>query len=588
MTKRSKVLPRVKYNHANPVFLLDTGARRRDFWQNVRAACAPVAPAADDADNFWKDVFVVRPVPWMRMAQSLTGHAALIALVVMAVRFAPKPAHVMAADLPRRPEVIYYSPSEYLTPLSTLSPTGGRSLQGDPVASNQHILSVPPEADNRSQTIVTPSPLEITHDVQTPNIVAWNEKPAIPVAATRRDAANLNVPALTPQVVPPQPQVSSELRRNNMTLAQTVVAPAPEVKMVTSSHAALETPAVVPPPPEANQLHSARPSEVNLAPAAVNATPRLPTELQRTVSGRTAPSLGLDASGAVVPPPPSSGEVGSAGDYRRGAGQLIALGIHPDVSNGSLAVPQGNRRGTFEASPQGKAGASGSPTLQGDPAARGSGSGGSGRSNSLPPGLMVEPSPGPVGSHSASSPGSAGNGTGSGTGRTSTPPTVAKLTVPRISTLPTRSSVPIAETSPADLARRIFGDRKIYTMNVNVPNLNSAGGSWQVRFAQKKDAEAVPGELTAPQPLREVDPAYPTQLMRENVEGTVALYAIIESDGTVSRIQILHSIDDRLDQYAAAALAKWTFRPAEKNGSKVPLEAVVLVPFKAIRQRSNF
>ncbi|MBA3914797.1 MAG: hypothetical protein H0X25_13315, partial [Acidobacteriales bacterium] len=146
MTKRAKAPPRVKYDHANPVFLLDTPVRRREFWQNFRASMAAAQPTPGGAGDFWKDVFVVRPVPWMRMAQSLVLHAAIVALAVLAIRFAPESSHVVATDLPRRPEVIYYSPSEYLAPISTLRPESSRSQQGDPVASNQHILSVPPQA----------------------------------------------------------------------------------------------------------------------------------------------------------------------------------------------------------------------------------------------------------------------------------------------------------------------------------------------------------------------------------------------------------------------------------------------------------
>jgi len=81
-----------------------------------------------------------------------------------------------------------------------------------------------------------------------------------------------------------------------------------------------------------------------------------------------------------------------------------------------------------------------------------------------------------------------------------------------------------------------------------------------------------------------VDPAYPLELMRRNVEGTVALYAVIHSDGSVSNVRVLRGVDDRLDGYAMAALSRWRFHPATKNGNPVALEAVVMIPFKAFKK----
>jgi TonB family protein len=133
----------------------------------------------------------------------------------------------------------------------------------------------------------------------------------------------------------------------------------------------------------------------------------------------------------------------------------------------------------------------------------------------------------------------------------------------------------------------IFGDRKFYSMTLNMPNLNSAGGSWVIRFAELKGNDTE-GELTAPVATQKVDPAYPMELMRRNVQGTVTLYAVIRNDGSVSNVRVLRGVDDRLDQYARAALANWHFRPATRNGNAVDLEAVVLIPFKPVRLKSGF
>ena len=126
---------------------------------------------------------------------------------------------------------------------------------------------------------------------------------------------------------------------------------------------------------------------------------------------------------------------------------------------------------------------------------------------------------------------------------------------------------------------QVFGPKRYYTMALNMPNLTSAGGSWIIRFAELQE-NSVKGELTAPVATLKVDPAYPAELIREQVEGTVTLYAVIHADGTVADVRVLRGVDDRLDENARTALLRWHFRPATKNGSAVELEAVVQIPFR--------
>jgi TonB family protein len=141
----------------------------------------------------------------------------------------------------------------------------------------------------------------------------------------------------------------------------------------------------------------------------------------------------------------------------------------------------------------------------------------------------------------------------------------------------------LSATIPAtELERQVFGQRKFYSMILNMPNLNSAGGSWIIRFAELQ-GDDTGGDLTAPEATHKVDPGYPLELMRQNVQGTVTLYAVIRSDGTVGSVRVLNSPDQRLDSYARTALTGWHFRPATKNGSPVDLEAVVIIPFRPTR-----
>ena len=132
--------------------------------------------------------------------------------------------------------------------------------------------------------------------------------------------------------------------------------------------------------------------------------------------------------------------------------------------------------------------------------------------------------------------------------------------------------------------RQVFGGKRLYATTLNMPNLNSSSGSWEIRFAEL-DTGQKKGYLVAPLATEQSDPGYPLELMRANVQGMVTLYAIIHADGRVSDIRVLNSPDERLDPYAAKALARWKFLPAERAGKPVALEAVVKIPF---RVRRNF
>ena len=164
---------------------------------------------------------------------------------------------------------------------------------------------------------------------------------------------------------------------------------------------------------------------------------------------------------------------------------------------------------------------------------------------------------------------------------------MADATPPRVSSTPPHSLSEVSPEKATDVDRWIFGDKKFYAMTLNMPNLNSAGGSWVIRFAELNPNEAK-GDLTAPEATRKVDPAYPLEMMRRNVHGTVTLYAVIRNDGSVSDVRVLRGVDDQLDQYARTALSHWHFRPATKNGAPVDLEAVVMIPFKPVRFKTGF
>ena len=155
---------------------------------------------------------------------------------------------------------------------------------------------------------------------------------------------------------------------------------------------------------------------------------------------------------------------------------------------------------------------------------------------------------------------------------------------------PKESEAEAERTGPPDFAtlppgakpEMIFASKKVYTLFVNMPNLNSATGSWILNFSELRDnaSRYATGDLSGPLPLKKVDPKYPPTALAERVQGEIVLYAVIRRDGSVDRIQLVRGIDRQLDANAMSALGQWKFRPAAKQGAAVELEAIVHIPFR--------
>ncbi len=624
-----------------PRLLVELDPWARNFFRNLTDFLLRRRPVAVVVSSppapFWPDVFVTRRLPWFAFAESLLYHGIVLVVAWSVSTFVSSRPQVTQVRRFDSHDVIYYSPSEYLPPLDTGSPQAAEPQKGDPEFAKQPILSVPPEADNHRQTIVTPPDIKLNHDVKTPNIVAWGDHTVpVPEAAIQRQSPQM--PALPNQIVAPVPEVPEAANRPMNSMAQAVVAPPPQdavsgVRAVTAmsidvvapapnadsagTRRALRGPeaAIVEPPPAVNAASIRKFGDINIGRSDVIApAPQLAVPAQRTLAplgsggkavippppatdgsavsggviGRNARAQGgMEASGGqIVPPPPSVQRSGVAG------GRLIALGIHPAVAPPSDPIT-GNRRGTFAATPDGKVGAAATPDIRGSNSAGsdGHGAGADGPQNATgvnahgsiagaPPGLHVGAS-----SRGSSNGTQGGAGSASGDTRADGKAEVASLSKPRIGS----AAPPKAELveNPSPLEREIFHDRRLYSMTLNMPNLNSAGGSWVMRFAEL-ESNLQKGVLIAPVADHKVDPAYPMQLMRENVSGTVTLRAIIRADGSVSEIKVVNGADARLDQYASQALARWHFRPAMKNDTNVDVEAIVMIPFKPILKRSAF
>ena len=555
----------------DPVFLVELEPWHLVFFRNLadlftRKTRATIA--ASPPGTFWPDVFVVQRAPWDKLLQSLIGHIVLLAAIPTIARVLPRRVPLAESSAFNRADVIYYSPSEYMPPLNT----GGNEMRRyprkpDAEYARQPIISVPREPDNRRQTIVTAPGVILDRDLPLPNIVAWSQvQPAVPLEATA-DASDRRAPVIPVAVVSPTPELTGTSSRQLSALSRSIVAPPPEANIAISARTLQgPQPTVVEPAPNV-QVASMRSGDIGHS-EVVSPAPALLVAEQRSLRAMSTGNSATTA--AVVPPAPSL-----SGATSSGSGRLIALGIHPAALAQSVEVPSGNRRGRFAATPSGRKGGSGSPGSSVNDSHGGGVLSGNG-SEGLPAGLLVEQGPTP-----ASNP---GNGSPASIASPSEPTHSAKLTLPTVTDSKSHPAAKVSDEKVTDLDRRVFGARKFYSMTLNMPNLNSAGGSWVIRFAELKENENK-GDLSAPVATQKVDPPYPTELMRHNVQGTVTLLAVIRSDGSVGDVRVLRGVDDRLDEYAREALLQWHFLPALKNGSAVDLEAVVIIPFRPLRMR---
>ena len=252
------------------------------------------APAA-----FWPDVFVDRKLPWRRFLQSGAYHALALAAIWAGSRFLALQPHATMQPAFTHADVVYYTPSEYLPPLDTRQSTSVRARQADPEYSAQPIISVPPEADNRSQTLfnhkdVTPPNIQLQHDVPLPNVVSLLEK----------------IPGDPRMPIGPAPAVpASEISRLAPRMEHSVIAPPPDLQAASQNTLAAPPPAVVAPPPDVEARSTRRLGDLNIGRSSVIApAPQLTLDEQRALPSRStsAPRSPQGQSQVQVKAPPPS------------------------------------------------------------------------------------------------------------------------------------------------------------------------------------------------------------------------------------------------------------------------------------------
>jgi TonB family protein len=547
---------------------------RRNIADLFRAAPPPAWLTSRPA-QYWPDALVHRPVAWKAARQSFLGHT-LVILAVYALNLAwLNQPQILPETPPRTQTVLHYELSEYLPAVNprktkAVAPRRPQPQKADPGYAPQEIVVTNENHISTKQTIVQANPVFLNQDTPLPNLISSVTVPGAPVAMSHPlPVLPVNVPQIAPPaqlvvqssvrplIFPPaaRPEVAAPAgtvaNRRAIPLlppeSAIVIPPAPEAisRKTESLQIPAQAPAQVAPPPPSEVSASHALQSIPLPFNAPQVAPLAPAAVSRSLSNIGLP---LPDAKAVPPAPPL---ISGSTAREKELGQMLVLNARPIPPSGPVAIPEGSRPGEFTVSPSGQAGATAQPEMR-------KGNDAKTASHSSSDIYVAEP-----------------------------PAKVTGNTVITAAASPPAARPPDRTDQPRDrIDAQVFGTRRPYSMRLSMPNLTSSTGSWSIRFAELNATGHGESDLSAPEAIKKVDPAYPQELMHDRIEGTVVLYAVIHADGSVGEVRVLEGFDERLNENASKALAQWRFRPGTKDGAPVDVEAVVRVPFRV--RRSTF
>lgn len=143
--------------------------------------------------------------------------------------------------------------------------------------------------------------------------------------------------------------------------------------------------------------------------------------------------------------------------------------------------------------------------------------------------------------------------------------------------------------SPVERGRQLMeetqsgggGSRRVFVTYLYLANLTSQSSSWLLQFAERNPSSPA-GPVLPPRVRKKVDPCYPSEALRERVEGVVVIYGIIRADGRVEDAVVMKGANPSIDKSALEAFSSSLFEPGRKNGKSVDVEALVEIPFRLV------
>jgi TonB family protein len=483
-------------------------------------------------------------------------HAVTVATLIAAHRSG------LVTDRTCRPEriadtgrkIIWYSRTLDLPPIAPLEPAPSVSVRADQFHPRQNIAASAPHAESRRQIVIQPPPqLRLGRDIRSPNVLVFNPPSRVEAPAPK---PQFSPPARAPAGPRALPQVEAPQ------VAAAAAAPLPAAMLP----ARIPAPEFKLPQPQAPPVRAPQPiagpdaPQIAAGPAGDGTLARLTSEQPISAPQFALPQrTGNSRKPAAVPPLAalSPGVPVISGPQQPGT---VIVGLDP--SPGEIEAPPGSRSAQFSAGPV--TGGKDNGTLAA-----------SARADIHVPNLGISPGASAAGPAVTRPPAS--------------PDDRAAFRRQLMASIAAKRSsppgLPPSKPEPGGPNLVLHGST-VYTLAIDMPNVTSYEGSWILRFTEL-GGSSPDDVLTAPMATRKVDPKYIASAAEERIEGKVLLYAVIRRDGRVDHIRLVQGIDERLDESALAAFAKWEFQPATKNGEPVDLEAVVQIPFR-LRPRRKY
>jgi len=95
-------------------------------------------------------------------------------------------------------------------------------------------------------------------------------------------------------------------------------------------------------------------------------------------------------------------------------------------------------------------------------------------------------------------------------------------------------------------------------------------------------AYRIGGGVSQPIPIFKPEPEYSEEARKAKFQGTVMLAIVVDTDGKAKNIRVVRPLGMGLDEKAVEAVAKWRFKPGQKDGRPVPVMANVEVNFRLL------
>ncbi|MGA3128744.1 MAG: energy transducer TonB [Candidatus Korobacteraceae bacterium] len=136
----------------------------------------------------------------------------------------------------------------------------------------------------------------------------------------------------------------------------------------------------------------------------------------------------------------------------------------------------------------------------------------------------------------------------------------------------------------------VFRNEASYTVYLDMADAGMIGSTWTLQYAlyvhpaqnSSVPAERAHGLVVPPYATLKSLPRFSAEAAGRGRGGTIVVFGVINPQGRFEDLKIMQSPDALLNQFLLDALSRWTFRPAEVDGTQVPVKILLGVPVDSV------